>query len=125
MQYKKVNYKTKDKFYKRINWKKVLFLAPRILAIAYILFLAIFSFLSMNNQEIGVIIKLIPSLLLAIILIFTWKKPVAGGVIFLILGIAFTFIFSTARTTLTFVLVSLPPILVGILLLLSKILKRE
>jgi hypothetical protein len=120
MQYKKADYKSKKKL--KINWNKILFLAPRVLAIIYILFIGIFS---LGNEGVGIIIELLPAVLLIIILILTWKKPVSGGIIFLILGVLFTLFFHTTRTVLTFFLVSLPPILIGILLLLSRILKRE
>ena len=120
MQYKKVNYKPKKRL--NINWNKVLYLTPRILAIAYILFIGIFSF---TNGAGGILIKILPALLIAIILIITWKKPIAGGIIFLILGLVFIIFIEKVRTVLTFFVVSFPPILIGVLLLLSNILKRE
>jgi len=120
MQYKKVNYKSKNKL--KINWNKILFWFPRILTIIYILFIGIFS---LDNEGIGIIIELLPAILILIILIFTWKKPVSGGIIFLLLGIAFAISFNTTRTVLTFFLISFPPILIGILLLLSKIIKKN
>lgn len=123
MQYKKANYqKKKVNILSKINWDKVLFWAPRILAILYILFIGIFS---LNSEGTGIIIELLPAVLLIVILIFTWRKPLSGGIIFLILGILFTLFFDTTRTVLTFFLISFPPILIGVLLLLSKILKRQ
>jgi len=120
MQYKKVNYKLKKGL--RINWDKLLFLIPRILTILYILFIGIFSFTS--GEGISVV-KIIPAILITIILIFTWKKPVSGGIIFLLLGIMLILFIEKIRTLLTFLLISFPPVLIGVLLLLSKILKRE
>jgi len=123
MQYKKASYqKKKSNLFSRINWNKVLFWTPRILAILYILFIGIFS---LDSEGTGIIIELLPAVLLIVILIFTWRKPISGGVIFLILGILFTLFFDTTRTVLTFFLISFPPILIGVLLLLSKILKRQ
>lgn len=123
MQYKKSNYqKKKANIFSKINWNKFLFWSPKILAIIYILFITMFSF---DSQGVGLIMHLIPTFLLLIILIFTWKRPISGGIIFLILGILFTLFFNTTRTVLTFFLISFPPILIGILLLLSKILKRQ
>jgi hypothetical protein len=120
MQYKKVNYSAKKKL--KINWNKILFLTPRILAIIYVVFIGVFSFTSGTGITIA---KIIPALLIAILLIFTWKKPVTGGIIFLVLGVLFVLFIEKARTILTFFLVSFPPILIGVLLLLSKVLKRE
>jgi ABC-type sulfate transport system permease subunit len=59
----------------------------------------------------------IPALLLVIALIFAWKKPVIGGILFVIIGAFFTVFYNTYQRWDTFVLISLPIFLIGLLFL--------
>ncbi len=120
MQYKKIKYSNRIK--RTIDFKRLFFLFPRILAIIYILFIIFFS---LNSTQTGIISKIMPALLLIILLILVWKKNISGGSIFILIGIVFTISLNTMRTLLTFLLISFPPLLIGILFLLERILKRE
>ncbi len=113
----------RGKFLSKINWKKTLFWTPRILALLYIIFITIFVLDSKNFVEL--IINLIPTLILIGILILALKKPKAGGVVFFALGIIFTIFFNTYRTLPTFLTISLPLFLIGILFFISKIPRRK
>jgi hypothetical protein len=66
----------------------------------------------------GFLIHNIPVFILVLLLIFSWKKEKTGGIIFIILGLVFTFFFRTYTRIETFLLISFPPILSGILFLL-------
>jgi len=104
--------------------KKFLTWSPRILTIIFILFLSLFSLDAFSGgfgweQLLGFVIHSIPSLILVGFLILAWKKPFVGGIIFLILGILFTIFFNTYREPLSFLFISGPVFLVGILFLLS------
>ena len=68
---------------KKINWKKVVSWNPRILAILYIIFITIFAF-DESVISLPFIVHLFPTIILLLILIFTWKKPLGAGIIFLI-----------------------------------------
>lgn len=76
----------------RVN--KFIFWTPRILLILFALFLAIFSldvFDSASNLSeilIGLFMHNLPSLVLLVILIISWKNDLVGGIIFLTLGVA-------------------------------------
>ncbi len=87
------------KYYKLVNINKnmakvnrFIFWAPRTLAIIFILFLAIFSsdIFEGNYGFFGTILGLfmhnIPSLVLLVILIISWKHDLAGAITFISLG---------------------------------------
>ncbi|MDD2215266.1 MAG: hypothetical protein PHE41_01640 [Eubacteriales bacterium] len=104
---------------------------PRILAIIFILFITLFS-LDVFSMEGSIFLKIgaflihsIPSLVLAIILIISWKRPRLGGFIFIIIGIAFTIFFKTYYRLDIFLLISFPPMLVGILFFIADFLQRK
>ncbi len=99
---------------------------PRILTIAFILFISLFALDSFGgdvpvlHQIIGFIIHLIPSFVLVAILILAWKKPQIGGIIFLGIGCAFTIFFNTYEHLLNFLLISCPVFIIGILFLITQ-----
>jgi hypothetical protein len=119
MQYKKIKYSNRIK--RTIDFKRLFFLFPRILAIIYILFIIFFS---LNSTQTGIISKIMPALLLIILLILVWKKNISGGSIFILIGIVFTISLNTMRTLLTFLLISFPPLLIGILFLFRENFKK-
>ena len=121
MKFKRVKHKSKKKsFLRKINWKKTIPWIPRIIAILYIIFITIFAF---DESVISLpwFVHLMPTIILALIVIFTWKRPLAASIIFLVLGFGFTLIFRTYSNLLTFLLISLPLILIGILFLLERL----
>lgn len=73
---------------------KFLFWTPRIIIIIFVLFLAIFSFDVFDSASsfweilLGLFMHNIPSLILVVILILSWKNDKVGAIIFLILGCA-------------------------------------
>jgi len=97
----------KNKIKKQIIW------IPRILIILYALFLSIFA---LDTQfGLGFFMHLIPSFILLAVLIFTWKKQKLAGIIFAIFGVATIIFYNTYLGILNFSMISLPPILAGIL----------
>ena len=120
MKYKKVKYNKKI----NLNWKKILFWTPKILTILYIIFITIFAF-DESVISLPFIVHLFPTIILTLILVLTWKRPITGGIIFLILGVLFAIFLNAIKTLLTFFLISFPPILIGVLLLLSRIIKKK
>ena len=94
---------------------------PRVLAIMFILFVSLFALDSFPGKEpfvkelVGFLIQLIPSYILIIILIISWKQPLLGGIIFILLGVAFTFFFNAYKAIPNFLIIPLPPVLIGAL----------
>jgi len=80
----------KSKPYKLLYW------LPRILAIIAILFVSMFALdtfesgLSPWKQLMAYMMRLIPSYLLVALLILAWHREVVGGVLFIVVGLAFS-----------------------------------
>ncbi len=119
---------------------KVLHWTPRIICILVILLISLFAFDSFVPslsfwQQIGAFhIHLIPSFVLLAFLIIAWKWELIGGIIFTIIGIAFSpFIFlHNFRMNHSFwmsigiiMMITVPFIIVGILFIVSHLEKRK
>jgi hypothetical protein len=102
--------------------------APRILTILFAIFISFFAF-DVFGQGTGflktllaLMMHLIPTFLLGIILIFSWKRPWIGGISFILLGIAYIIWSSNAGRGASFVYIIL--FIVGILFLASWLLRK-
>lgn len=105
---------------------------PRVLSIAFILFISIFALDSFGTegplyQEIfAFLIHLIPSFILIIILYFFWKKPLYCGLSFIIIAVLFTVFFNAYRNLFSLILISFLPAFIGFLFIIfRKPLKRK
>lgn len=92
----------------------------RIVAIAYALFLMLFSFDVFDidapflEQLAGFIVHSIPSIALLIAITMTWKRPQIMGVALLIFGVFLTLKFATYEMLISFATLSLVPLLIGV-----------
>ena len=113
---------------------------PRIFCILAILFISLFApdafvpGLTIWRQLGAFFIHLIPSFILLAFLIVAWKWELIGGIIFMVLGLAFSpFIFihnynmnhSVGMSLFIIMLITFPLFLVGILFLISNRLKKQ
>lgn len=75
---------------------KILHWVPRVLCILAILFISIFALDSFGHGEpfwaqiAGFLMHLIPSFILAAVLLLAWKKELIGGIVFTLLGLIMT-----------------------------------
>lgn len=98
---------------------------PRVLTIAYILFLSLFALDALSGNVpiaakiVGFLIHLLPSFLLTAALALAWEKPLSGGVCLLALALLFTLFWDTYRQWQSFLLLSLPPLTAGLLFIAS------
>lgn len=105
--------------------KNTMIWSARVIALLFIAFISLFAFDSFSGEEslttqIGhFLLHLIPSFVLVTCLIIAWKNPTLGGFLFLVVAIIFTFYFGTFKKADTFIMISVPPIIAGILFLLS------
>ena len=82
---------------KKIN--QFIFWAPRTLAILFILFLSLFSLDIFDGNYgfwetiLGLFMHNIPSMVLLIILIISWKYELVGGIIFNLVGLFYGILF--------------------------------
>ena len=113
---------------------------PRILCILAILFISLFAADAFAPglttwQQLGAfLIHLIPSFILLAFLIVAWKWELIGGIIFMVIGLAFTpviFMLNYNRNdsiwlSLVIILtITIPFVVVGILFLISHRLKKK
>ncbi|MBT8259738.1 MAG: hypothetical protein KJN82_00360, partial [Bacteroidia bacterium] len=72
---------------------KIVHWTPRILCILAILFLSLFALDAFGHEKsfwkqlLDFVIHLIPSFILLIILIISWKWELIGGIVFTVIGI--------------------------------------
>ena len=114
---------------------------PRVLCILSILFITMFALdaftpnLTIWQQIAGFLMHLIPSFVLLGLLMVAWKWEFIGGIIFILIGLAFSpFIFSMnyQRTHFSFMaalidvlIINIPFVIVGILFVLSHTIKQK
>ena len=107
---------------------------PRIICILAILFISIFAADAFDQGLSAVLIHLIPSFVLLAFLIVAWKWEYIGGIIFILIGLGFTpFVFmlnynrnhSIWLSLNTILVITFPFIVVGILFIVSHLLKRK
>ena len=78
-----------------VKTNKFVFWAPRILSILFILFLAMFSLDIFEGDYgfwgtiLGLFMHNIPSIVLLIILIISWKREIVGGIAFILAGLLY------------------------------------
>lgn len=104
--------------------------APRILNILFILFLLMFSFdvfieeYTVGEMIVGFLMHNIPTGVIALVLILSWKRPQIGGVVFIIVGLLYMFLMRNSEDVwyeamgFSMILAG-PAILTGILYLLD------
>jgi hypothetical protein len=108
---KKVTKKVSEKKAGALSW------TARILGILFILFIELFA---LDSQSIvGFLIHSIPAFILLICFIYSWFNEKAGGAMFFVMGIVFTIFFKTYEEIINFLIISFPPLLIGILFLIS------
>lgn len=104
------------------KYLKYLYYLPRTLAIIYIIFISLFALDVFSEYKfpevlLALFMHLIPTFILIAITILAWKKELIGGITFILLGIFFTFFFNTYNNPISFLIITLPLILIGILFL--------
>jgi hypothetical protein len=119
---------------------KLFYWLPRILCVLAILFISIFAFDAFDGdrsfwQKLAAFaIHLIPSYILTLFLLIAWKWERIGGIIFIVIGLAFSPFIATHNyamnhslwlTTTIVLTINMPFVIVGILFLLSHHLKQK
>lgn len=105
--------------------KKILFWAPRALSILFILSISMFAMdvfgegYKFPEILVAFFMHMVPSFVLIGITVIAWKWEKVGGLIFILVGVVFTIFFKTYREPISFLLISGPVFLVGVLFLLN------
>ncbi len=107
-----------------LNW------IARILGILFALFISLFALdvfvpgVSLGNILLALVMHLIPTYIILILLWIAWKRPLAGGILFILAGAAYP-ILASGEDLIAFLLIGGIPIIIGILFLLGAILKNK
>lgn len=101
---------------------------PRILGIAFALFLMLFSFDVFENGVSmealgGFLVHSLPSFLLLIFIALSWKTPAATGVLFFLAALFFLAFFRTYDEWTSFLIISVLPAVIGLLFFIAGALK--
>jgi len=97
---------------------KFIRLAPRVLAILIIGLFLLFS-LDTPILSLGFLIHNIPTLIVAIVLMFSWKNSQLGSILFFLFFFLTLFFFNTYREIYSFLFISLPFLLTSLLFLIG------
>jgi hypothetical protein len=93
---------------------------PRVMLIIFALFLIIFSLDSFSGsipfiyKVEGFLLHNIPTITLLLILWLSWKRPMWGGFLLILVSLIFTFFFHTYRQLVNFLIITGAPFLVGL-----------
>lgn len=115
---------------------KFIYWTPRVLSISFIIFLSLFSLdvissgLTAKEIIIGLFMHNIPSLVLLILLIISWKYEIVGGIAFLLAGILYIIFASHAAITWYMALswsliIAGPAFFIGILFMINWSKKKQ
>jgi len=77
------------------------------------------------RQNLGFLILNIPTLLLIIALVIGWKNEIIGGMIYILLFIAFSFYWGSSSRNTGFEILVFPLLFIGILFILHHILSSK
>ena len=114
---------------------RLLYWAPRVLGILFVLFTSIFSLdvfdagYTFPETMIALIMHLLPTIILAILLVISWKYELVGGIIFLLLGMAFPILILLSMSEGEFAPMAINPIafpliLIGALFISNAVMKN-
>ncbi|MBU4353333.1 DUF2070 family protein [Candidatus Parcubacteria bacterium] len=113
---------------KKIN--RFIYWTPRILSIAFILFLSLFAFDVFEEYSgwqviLGFLIHLLPSFILLAVILIAWKYDLVGAIAFLGSAVFYVFMVGFDRPWSWYIGISGPAAVVGILFFLSWLQKRK
>lgn len=103
--------------------RQLIFWLPRVLGAFYAAFIGVFALDvwdmagSFWYKLGGFLIHLVPTYILVAVLVVAWLKPKVGGIFYLVLAVLFSVYFHWQA--LTFVMLGLPMVAIGILFLLD------
>lgn len=119
-----------DSILKKMKATKIIYWLPRILSIGFILFLSLFA-LDVFSEYSGwdvvlpLLIHLIPSFVLLVVTLISWKYDLVGVVVFWGFAVFYVFAVGFDRPWSWYVGISGPALIVGLFFLLSWLQKRR
>lgn len=111
--------------------KKVIFWLPRLVTIAFILFVSMFALDSFSGdkslfqQIIDFAMHLIPSVVLTLILIIAWKWEWIGTLVYFLLALLYIYITWEKGQISWILFISGPLVLIALLFLINWVVKKN
>jgi hypothetical protein len=93
----------------------------RLLAVAFIVFISIFALdvfgegYGFWQMSVALFMHLLPSFILIAVTVLAWRRERWGGIMFIAFGVVSIFWFQTWRNIPTFAVISIIPIVIGVL----------
>jgi hypothetical protein len=104
-----------------MNLKQVAYWIPRLLAVVLILFTSLFA-LDVFDEGMGglptllaLFMHLLPQILIAIALLIAWRRPMVGGILFILLSGFALFLFGKPLLSPAHFMMTYPLVLIAIL----------
>lgn len=113
-----------------MNKNRLLFWIPRVLCIAYILFISLFAFdafsekVTVSESILAFLIHLIPTAILLVALIISWKWEWIGGILFIIFPAIYLTV-ARGQSFLTYLIICTPLVLISVLFFVSWFLQNK
>ncbi|MDO9546804.1 MAG: hypothetical protein Q7J07_08675 [Pelolinea sp.] len=110
--------------------KGFLYWLPRILGMLFTLFISIFALdafgegIPFFEGVVGFLIHLIPTYITIAILLIAWKREMTGGILYLLLS-GFYLVFMRIPHWTAFLLIGIPPILIGLLFISTNLISKR
>lgn len=104
--------------------KAFFYFLPRILSVAIVAFFLLMSF-DEPILSVGFLMHNIPTLIMTIPLVLFWRNNLWSGIIYLVLAIATAIFFHTYTEFISFLIVTMPFLLVSILHFVNHLTKNE
>lgn len=112
-----------------LNKNKLFYWLPRILSIGFVLFLSLFSldvFLEYSGLDaiVPFLMHLIPSFVLLVVVIISWKYDLVGAIFFMGFAVYYIFMVGVNRPWSWYVSISGPAAIVAVLFFISWLQKK-
>jgi hypothetical protein len=107
--------------------QQLLYWAPRVLCIVTAMFISLFALDVFNEGQgfwgtaVALLMHLIPTFIILVLLLLSWRREWIGGILFILLGVLYV-VWAWNKPFghwSTFVIIAGPPVLAGVLFLLS------
>jgi len=108
------------------NWR---FWLPRDLAILFTILISLFAFdvfegnTPFNEKMLAFLIHLVPAFILVILLLIAWKRPLPGGILFILAGLSY-FLIASEQHWSTYLIMAGIPSVIGFMFILDYLLVK-
>jgi hypothetical protein len=109
--------------------KQLLFWSPRVLSIAFVVFISLFALDAFSEGHgfwltmPAVIIHLIPTVIVTVAIVISWRREWIGGVVFIAIGLFY--LFTNLRHVSWILTISGPLLLIGILFFINWLFRKD